>query len=274
MDVKIIKGCGFCAGLVGALKKARDARDKDGAVSVFGKLMHNDLFIAELEKEGIKTIDDPKKATTKTIIMRPHGARPDVFDKIKRSGMDMIDATCPFVKKVQDTGIEYHKKGYKIAIIGKKAHPEVDGILGHVDDSFAIKSPDEITGYVRFKKLCVISQTTTLQKNFDACVAKLKPLVGDLVVKDTICPAAKNRQKDTEELAKEADVMVIIGGKNSSNTRHLFEAAEKHCEAYHIESKEELKTDWFKGKKLCGIAAGASTPIEKVDEVVDAINGL
>ncbi len=270
--IKVAKTAGFCYGVKRAVDSVYAEAEKNKTLATLGHLIHNPQVIADLEKRGIKSYesvsDIPPSAAT---VIRAHGVGKDVYDEL--NGREYIDLTCPFVSKIHKIVSEYHEKGYKIIIVGDKNHPEVIGINGWCgNDALIINSLDyEIGGDFAENDLCVVAQTTINRDFFGQIVQNIKKTCKSTLVFDTICSATKDRQKEAEELSRNSDMMIVIGGRESSNTRKLFEISKRNCPVtYHIETFEDLPQE--KTYNKIGITAGASTPGSIIEEVVKAMS--
>ena len=209
------------------------------------------------------------------MIIRSHGVSPKLLREIKKTGAEVIDATCPFVKDVQQKAVKLEKEGYPVLILGNPKHPEIIGIAGHIKEPLIASSIDDVLSLPKMAKLGVVCQTTLNINFFKEAVSILLDKVKELKVYNTICNATSIRQRETKELARSVDLMLIIGGKNSSNTTKLYQISKSvNSNSYHIESKDEIKLEWFENVEKVGITAGASTPQWVIDEVVDYLRSL
>jgi 4-hydroxy-3-methylbut-2-enyl diphosphate reductase len=272
VKIKVAKSAGFCWGVKRAVNMAVDSIKKaKGRALCLGELIHNKREIERLKNLGmvfIEDMNDLKKGDT--VVIRSHGVSPKVLEFLKRKGVEIVDATCPFVKDVHEKAMKLEEEEYPVLILGNAHHPEVIGIAGHVKNPMIINSLEEIKKLPPMKKLGVVCQTTLNLSFFKEAVSILSLKVKDLKVYNTICSATSVRQKETLKLAKEVDVMFVIGGKNSSNTTKLYQIAkEVNPRTYHIESKDEIEPDWLKNSETVGITAGASTPQWVIEEVVN-----
>lgn len=270
MKVSIADNSGFCFGVKRAVDAALAQKDSFS----LGPLIHNPQTIKQLEERGIKaveTIDDLSKGT---LLIRTHGVPGSVIKKAKEKGINVVDLTCPFVKKVHNYAIELQEEGYKVVVVGEKDHPEVEGIVGHVADPIVVENPEQAEKLKNEDKIGIVVQTTQNLKNLQQILEVVKTKTKNLKLCNTICSATTERQKVAIELAKDSDLMIVIGGKNSGNTRRLAELCSTLTETKYIESKDELKLEWFDNKSKIGIVAGASTPIEVILEVKDIIEGM
>ena len=280
-EVILAENAGFCFGVQRAVEKSLDIRKQyDKKVYTLGPLIHNGDVVRYLEENDIYSIDYSdldKLVEGDVIIIRSHGVPKDVIEKLKAKGLEVINATCPFVTKIQKTAEEYSKDGYNIVILGDKNHPEVVGINGWCDNK-AIITPDGEFDTKISGKVCAVSQTTEKEANWKNTIKNLENTkdLDDFVSFNTICSATEVRQKSANELSKEVDAMIVIGGKHSSNTTKLYQISKANCKnTIHIENSLELTREFIDNKdfKKVGITAGASTPNWIIREVINIMQG-
>lgn len=275
MLIKKAKSYGFCFGVKRAVEIAESSK---GAVTL-GPLIHNPLEIKRLNDEYnvkfIENIDEIDK-NIKKVIVRTHGIPKNELNKLKEKEIEIIDATCPFVKKPQEIVEEMSKEGYDIVIFGDKNHPEIKGVMSYSvhDRVFVILDKKELFNIKLKEKVATVAQTTRKIQNYLDIVNYLIKHYKEVRVFNTICNATFENQEAVRDLAKEVDIMIIIGGKNSSNTKQLYNIAKEYCDTYLVESEKELKKEWFLEKKLCGISAGASTPEWLVENIISRIKEM
>ncbi|MBW2984296.1 4-hydroxy-3-methylbut-2-enyl diphosphate reductase [Candidatus Woesearchaeota archaeon] len=267
MKIKKAKHAGFCFGVKRAVESALKTK---GEVKTLGPLIHNPQFIAGLEKKGIRAVDSVDEADKGILLIRAHGVPDSVIGKAEKKGLDVIDLTCPFVKKVQDYAKELYKQGYNVVVVGEKNHPEVIGITGNIK-GIVVGDINDAKKLGHFEKLGVVAQTTQSNENFNSTVEELRKHADELKVHNTICSETDSRQRHAVELAREVDLMIVVGGYNSGNTRRLAGICSGIVETRHIEQASELKKEWFAGKKQVGLTAGASTPDLSMDKVIERI---
>ena len=286
MEIIIGKTAGFCYGVKRAVDGSLEQIKQDKKVYCLGELVHNKQVIDKLKNIGIEIIEkieDVKEMNSKVII-RAHGVEKNIYEKARKEQLELVDYTCPNVLKIHKIADEYAKNGYYIFLTGAEKHPEVIGIISYCGDKFSlIESEEDVEVAIEkfrkedIRKLLIISQTTYSVNKFKKITNMIKDKIEgdvDLVVKNTICLATESRQKETKELSTKVDFMIIIGGKNSSNTRKLYEIAKQNSkDAILIENSEEAieslrEKDLSEIKKI-GIMAGASTPSESIEEVVN-----
>lgn len=269
--IEVAKTAGFCYGVKRAVDGVYDAIENGRKIATIGALIHNRQVIEDLASKGVYAYDSVQDIPEDyTIVIRAHGVGKKVYELI--GDREYIDLTCPFVSKIHKIVEEHYKQGYKIVIIGDKNHPEVKGINGWCENSADIiydpnEHFDEKWGE---KPLCIVAQTTINREIFGEIVQNIKKACKSTLIFDTICSATKDRQKETDRLSKISDMMIVIGGRESSNTRKLYEIAKHNCpETYHIETFEDLPQKTY---KKIGITAGASTPGSIIEEVVKAMS--
>lgn len=279
MEVIIGKNAGFCYGVERAVETTKKELESVEEIYCLGELVHNSRVIKDLEQRGLKTIENFENGNKK-IIIRAHGISKNVYEQAKKNNIELVDLTCPNVLKIHKIIEEHVHDNYFIFLIGSKKHPETIGSFSYAgENGFVIETEDDIqSSYDNFiksqkQKLLVIVQTTFSLSKFNSLVDNIKSKIKEnnniiLEIKNTICNATKIRQEETEELSKIVDCMIIIGGKNSSNTKKLYEIANKNCEnTFLIECVKELENVNMLVYKKIGIMAGASTPKEHIEEV-------
>lgn len=277
VQIVVAKHAGACYGVERALKLARAcAQESADAVHTLGPLIHNPIVVRDLEQTGVQlaeTLDDAKSGT---LIIRTHGVVPQVIEEASSRGLAVLDATCPYVKKVHEAAAKLVREGYQLLVIGEAGHPEVEGILGHAGgQAFVVSNTSELDGLELGRKVGVVVQTTQTAARLSEVVAALAPRVKELRVVNTICKATGERQRAAAELAEASECMIVVGGKNSGNTRRLAEICSALCaRTHHIESEDELDASWFEGISTVGITAGASTPQEHIERVKARIEAL
>lgn len=287
MEIIIGKTAGFCYGVKRAVNGSIEElkNSKNQKIYCLGELVHNKEVVLDLEKKGIEFIEKIQEIKNKNskVIIRAHGIEKNIYEKANQNKIDIVDFTCPNVLKIHKIAEDYQKQGYYIFLTGVEKHPEIIGTISYCGKNFSIITSEEdvekaikIFEKSNIKKLLVISQTTYSMKKFENIRKIIEEKISkdiELVIKNTICLATENRQKETKELCSKVDMMIIIGGKNSSNTKKLYEIALEHCKnAVCIETKDELKKSEFINIRKIGIMAGASTPRKSIDEVIEMLN--
>jgi len=274
-NIIVAKSSGFCFGVNRAVKMVYDELSKNTRVATLGPIIHNQDVVSDMEKRGARIINDVSELRDdEVVVIRSHGVGRDVYDSIARKGNRIIDATCPFVARIHNIVAQKTKEGYFILIAGDANHPEVQGIVGHCDenclvfkDNFELKAFFEKKYKNLKKKLAIVSQTTYNIIVWDRCLKEIPENASDVVIFDTICSATEKRQSDAESLARKVNLMLVVGGKHSSNTIKLAEVCNRYCMTYHIENAEELLTLKLPNAENIGITAGASTPAYIIKEV-------
>lgn len=276
MSIKVAKTAGFCYGVKRAVDEVYRRVNGGEKIATLGELIHNHTVIDDLEKKGVVVYDRlPAHDDGRTLVIRTHGVKKSIIDEAEARGIKYVDLTCPFVGKIHKIVNEHHKKGYKIIIVGDENHPEVIGINGWCDDSALIvyAGKDKIPENYAENDVCVVAQTTINKELFVEIVKNIKNTCKSVLVFDTICNATKDRQSEAAALSAESDVMLVIGGRKSSNTAKLFEIARAGCpEAYFIETCRQLPMQAISKNKKIGITAGASTPGCIIEEVIQTMD--
>lgn len=283
MEIIVGKTAGFCYGVKRAIDGVKE-ESKDNNLFCIGEIVHNRQVIEDLQKKGVNFIDDINKVHNKKskVAIRAHGVKKEVYEIANKNKIDIIDYTCPNVLRIHEIAKEYAEKGFYIILCGKKEHPENIGTISYcgknysvIQDEKELKEALEKFKSTKIKKLLIISQTTFSLKKFSLIEQVIKEELKDeknIIIKNTICRATELRQKETEELSKKVDFMIVIGGKNSSNTIKLYEIANKHCEnSICIETADELQIEKISEYKKIGVMAGASTPKESIDNVIEKL---
>lgn len=275
--IRVAEHAGACYGVNRALELARRcALEHAEPVHTLGPLIHNPIVVEELAEQGVGLSQSLDEIDRGSVIIRSHGVVPQVIEDARARGLSVVDATCPYVKKVHKAASNLVHEGYDLIIVGESGHPEVEGIVGHAEGkAHVVASPQDLDGLTLGKRVGVVVQTTQTAANLSAVVAALAPLVSELRVVNTICAATSERQRAAASLASEADIMIVVGGKNSGNTRRLAQICHVACpKTHHIEDAAELDRSWFDGARLIGITAGASTPQAHIERVVSAIERM
>ncbi|MCR5557122.1 MAG: 4-hydroxy-3-methylbut-2-enyl diphosphate reductase [Butyrivibrio sp.] len=289
MEVIVAEHAGFCFGVTKAVETVYDqiGAGKTGNIYTYGPIIHNETVVSDLEKKGVKvinSIEDLKKSdnfsnsehnsgdqSKGTIVIRSHGVTRDVQAALEKTGLEIIDATCPFVKRIHKVVDTESSNGKRIIVVGSANHPEVEGIVSYANGPvYVIESPEEAQKFSEKKDLdyTLVSQTTFNKKKFQETVEIFKNNGYNINVVNTICNATDERQTEAEKIAAKADVMIVIGGASSSNSRKLYEICSKECDnTYFIQTLDDLHLDLHDDVKIVGITAGASTPKNIIEEV-------
>lgn len=274
MNVKLAENYGFCFGV----KRAIEIAEASPNSRTLGPLIHNPEEIGRLKDNfGITTLEDPALLNGgEKVIIRTHGIPKEDFSMLQEKQVAFSDATCPFVKKPQEICEKMSAEGYDIVIFGDESHPEVKGVKSYASTKTAVVlSPDDLGKHRLSQKVAVVSQTTRKVEDFLQIVNALALSCNEVRVFNTICNATLDNQEAAAKLASEVDIMIVIGGHNSSNTKQLYRICAQKCPDSHlIERIDELDAAWFKGKKLCGVTAGASTPGWIIQGIVDKIREI
>ena len=256
MIVRLAKNSGFCFGVKRAIKIAEDEAQKRGEKLVtIGPIIHNPQVVKRLEDLDIHSIDDINEIEGTPAIIRSHGISKESIKMLLEKNVDIIDATCPYVAKLLSTGAKLSQEGYFIVVFGTKDHPEVLALTSYLSSDFIVVDSVEEIPDLKAKKVALISQTTQTFSTFKKLVEKILDTTFELHIVNTICNATTIRQNSTKNLAQESDLMIIVGGKMSSNTRMLAKISQEFAETHHIETKKELNIEWFADKKRIGISA-------------------
>ena len=280
MEIKVAKTAGFCMGVRRALELvlARSLKDS-GPIYTYGPLIHNKQVVELLESKGIKTInslDEIDKLDSGTIVIRAHGIPPDEKDRIKRKGLNILDATCPKVAKVQGIIRHYTGKGYSAIIVGDIGHAEVKGLVGYSQGPvYVIQEVKDIESLPQMEKVIVVAQTTQNKLRYREITSALRERFPEVKIFNTICEATNQRQEEVRNLAKETDCIVVVGGYHSGNTKRLVQVAkEAGARVLHVETEKELNSEEILKAERIGVTAGASTPNWIIRKVVTEIESI
>lgn len=283
MEYIVGKTAGFCYGVKNAVEKSEKALENEKPIYCLGEIVHNKNVVKDLENKGIIFIDDLKQNLEKRkTIIRAHGIAKEVYTQADKMGIDLIDLTCPKVLKIHKIVSEYNEKEYYIFLVGSKKHPEIIGTASFCgDDVSIIENIDDINISIdnfkksKRKKLAIVVQTTFSLQKFTEITESIKKKFKNfenIEVVNTICNATKIRQEETEELSKKVDCMIIVGGKNSSNTKKLYEISKKNCNnTICVEEVNEIDKGVLKQGNIVGIMAGASTPQCSINSVIELV---
>ncbi len=276
MEIYVAKTAGFCFGVKRAINLATSSTKEGGNIYTLGSIIHNPQVVKELEDIGIHAKDSIDDVDEGTLIIRSHGAKYEDFEKAKEKGLRIVDATCPFVKKAQELVSRLTEEGYHVIVVGEREHPEVKGLVSYgAEDIRVVESPEELKDMPRRRKIGIVAQTTISMEKFEAVVGFCLRKAGEIKIFNTICNATTIRQKESVELARRVDCVIVVGGRNSANTRRLAEICRSiQPRTYHIEVPEEIDPAWFEDTEALAITAGASTPHWLIEKVVSEINSL
>lgn len=285
MEVTVAKSAGFCFGVKRAVDTVyREIESGEKPVYTFGPIIHNEQVVEDLENRGVQVIlseDELEGLSGGTVVIRSHGVSRDVCEKIEARGMKIVDATCPFVKKIHRIVDEEGRKGRHVVIIGSADHPEVQGIMGWASGPVTvIHTSEEAEQFVpeNGKPISIVAQTTFNYNKFKDLVEILckkrydNNVLNILNILNTICNATEERQREAKNIAGEVDTMLVVGGRHSSNTQKLFEICKKECgNTYYIQTPVDLDSEMFQCSSCVGITAGASTPKKIIEEVQEHV---
>lgn len=267
---------GPCSGVKRALRLVDDALKNHQSVATLGPLIHNPMEKQRLEALGVVTVDQDaveKKMTDvgtySRLVVRAHGITPRLRRQLRDAGVALLDGTCPTVLKLQKYLERYFRDGYQILIFGKATHPEVKGLNGHCENQAIVFQSEEDLAHIKFSdKVLLVSQTTMPHNKFLAIQKKIVQIAPHAIVKDTICRQVTSRHANIRNFAANVDVLLLVGGKNSSNTRVLFEIAKQsNPHTFWIERQEDVQTAWFDGRRSIGITGSASTPVWQLEHI-------
>ena len=285
MEVVLGKKAGFCFGVDNAIKKTEELLSKKDKIYCLGELVHNKQVVNGLESKGLVVINDVSDAKD-SLIIRAHGEPKKTYEFLKEKNIKVYDFTCPMVLKIHEIVKKYSKEGYFVIAIGGKKHPESLGTISYCNDkySYLAENEEDLSIAIKdfnesgIKKLLIVVQSTYNVDVFEKYLEEIKKNILDdveIVFKNTICAETKGRQKETIELSKTVEAMIIIGGKNSSNTKELYNMASKNClNTFIVETKDDLDMELIKKFNVVGVMAGASTPKVSIDEVVEVLKNI
>lgn len=276
MDFIVSKYAGFCFGVERALNLVKSAAKKKNKLYTFGPLIHNPQVVNNLKKKGVKVLNNLENVEEgSTVVIRSHGVSKDYIQKLKKNKVNILDATCPYVKTAQKKAKYLYEKGYKVIIYGQKKHPEVKAILSYTNYKGVVI--EKISNYKLFNdvdRYGLVAQTTRRKKQFSKLATKYIENSKECVIFNTICNATYDRQQDAKKIAKNVDLMIVVGGKNSANTTKLYKIVKKVKPAIHIETADEIDVDRIKQYNKVGITAGASTPEYLINDVINKIKRI
>lgn len=276
MKVILAKRAGFCFGVKRATQMAFEAAGMDRKTYTLGPIIHSPQVVNRLEEMGVGMLKDLRDMESGTIIIRSHGVTAEEIAEATEKKLEIIDATCPFVKKAQEHVKRLSETGYGVVVVGDADHPEVQGIVSYGGDKvYVVGSGDEVKTLPQMNKIGIVAQTTQSFENLKNVVSECLLRGGEIRVFNTICDATAVRQEEAKELASQVECMLVVGGYNSANTRRLAEVcAELQARTHHIETAAEIDPAWFDGVERVGVTAGASTPKWIIDEVVARIEAI
>ena len=276
MKILLAKDAGYCFGVRDAVNLAYDTAKKHGDVYMLGDIVHNESVVADLNKAGAKVVKNIDEVPDgKPILFRAHGTSVETWKNAQSKDMNIIDATCPLVEEIHDEVKKLSKEGRKIIVIGDHGHDEVVGIASQVSDAIIVSNIEEAMELRKMKKAGVVSQSTQTIENVQKIINIIMTKVYDLNFVNTICFPTKRNQNQIKDLAKQCDVMIVIGSFTSANSKRLALLAEEiNDRSYQVTNADEIKVEWFNGAKTVGLSAGASTPDNIIDDVLNKIKTI
>jgi 4-hydroxy-3-methylbut-2-enyl diphosphate reductase len=277
-DIRVAKSAGQCFGVKRAYNIAMEAAAGPEQVVMLGDIVHNEHVVRRIDEAGVRVVPGlDGAAAADTLLIRAHGAAPDVYERARERGLRLIDATCPLVHEIHQVAREMAAAGFRLVVIGDHGHDEVVGITGQVEDAIVLSRPEEVAAAIpdRLRKVGVVVQSTQNIENVQRIIVELLPRTRELRYVDTICGPTKVHQRDIRSLPRECDVMVIVGSFTSANTCRLTEISRAlNARTHQVEDARGLDPAWFAGAPVIGVTAGASTPDWVIDAVVEFLAAL
>jgi len=276
MKIIVAKDAGYCFGVRDAVNLAFKSAKQDGEVYMLGHIVHNENVVNDLEKAGAKVINSLNEVPDgKPIMFRAHGTEPNIWNIAKEKGLRIVDATCPLVTEIHKEVNKLEKEGRTIIIIGDHGHDEVIGISKHAESPIIVSSPEEAEKLPKMKYAGIVSQSTQMIENVQAIINILMKKVFDLHFVNTICFPTKRNHEQIKELAEMTDMIIIIGSFTSANSNRLTQLAqERNTNSYQVTCAEDLKMEWFEKINSVGITAGASTPDDVIQAVINRVREI
>ncbi len=277
MDVKIARTAGFCWGVRRTVDQVMEVADgAEGPVVTLGPIIHNPQAVARMQDKGVRTVSAIAEVEAgTTVVVRTHGAVKEQLEVADQRGLEVVDGTCPYVKYPQAMAQRLSRDGYHVVIVGDADHAEVKGVVSYAEGPCTVVKPGAPVPEIAHKKVAVIAQTTCIGADFERIVGALALRHKEVLAVNTICSDTEERQDDARQLAQEVDAVVVVGGKNSANTRHLAEICRSiQPRTWHVETEDEIEPGWFRGCSVVGISAGASTPDWVVEGVARRLRNL
>ena len=277
MKIRLAKNVGFCFGVKRAMGLTMKALRENPSrpIYTFGPLIHNPPAVKKLRNMGVRIVHSLRDVQKGILIIPSHGLAPSIIAQAHKKKLSLIDTTCPYVLRSQRLAELLTDQGYRVIIVGQSSHPEIKGIIGGIKRmGKVIGKTEELKSFSRFKKIGVIAQTTESLSRFKEVLASILDKSFELKVYNTLCAHTLKRQEESRQIAKDVDLMLVIGGHNSANTRRLFEICRAIVDTHQVESPDELNVDWLKGRPSIGLISGTSTPLSAVKEVVEKIKKL
>lgn len=275
LKIRLAKDAGFCFGVRDAIQKAQETAQEQGEVYMLGDIVHNERVVENLEKDNIRVVDSLDQVENAPVLFRAHGTTPEVWDQANQKQLQIVDATCPLVHEIHNEIKKLEKDGRKLFIIGDHGHDEVVGIQAQVPEAIVISSVAEAQRIPRIKKGGIVSQSTQMVENVQDIIGILAMKIFDLRFVNTVCFPTRRNQEQIKELAPVSDLMLIVGSLTSANTNRLLEVSlGMNPKSYLVEKIEDIDLAWFEGVDSVGVSAGASSPDELIEEVVEHLKHL
>jgi len=275
-EIRIAPNSGFCFGVRRAIEIAERELAAGGSVYSLGPLIHNPQVIERLRADGLEPVDDISRIAGGKVLIRSHGIHPELLAALKAKGVEIVDATCPLVKKAQQSAALLDGEGYTVIIVGEGNHPEVQGLLGHAPKALVVDPRRDLPAIPKRARVGLVAQTTQYPEDYRAVIEKVvESDFEEVRVFNTICNATVVRQEAAVALAGRVDIMLVLGGRNSANSNRLAEICRATgVETHHIETGDELNEAWLQGKRTVGITAGASTPGWLIEELISRLKRI
>jgi len=275
LRIQVAKDAGFCFGVRDAIEKARDTAREHGKVYMLGDIVHNERVVAELENDNIIVVDSLDEVKDAPVLFRAHGTVPELWEQAAQKNVTVVDATCPLVHEIHDEIKKLDAEGRKLIIIGDHGHDEVMGIQSQVSEAVVIANIAEAQALPKMKRAGVVSQSTQMIENVQEIIGILSMKIFDLRFVNTVCFPTRRNQGQIKDLAPNSDVMIIVGSFTSANTKRLLEVSlGMNPNSYMVESIEGIKDIWFEHAESVGVSAGASSPDNLIEEVVEHLKNL
>ena len=279
ITVKTASALGFCFGVRRAIDMVEDAASERGRIDSLGSIVHNPVVADRLNSRGVSIVGGFDGVGSKAVAITAHGAGPEVYRKASSAGLEMVDTTCPIVARAQRAARKLVNSGFKVIIYGDENHPEVRGVLAWTRERGVVLASADDPVEIPRRKVALLSQTTKSQQSFTDFVAKFLAKhidrINEVRIINTTCPETEDRYEAARELAREVEMMIVIGGRNSANTAKLAGTCRTAgIETYQIEREDEIVPEWLKGRRVVGVTAGASTPDESIAAVVRRIKEI
>jgi len=275
LKIRVAKDAGFCFGVRDAIEKAREVAREYGKVYMLGDIVHNERVVNDLAKENVKVVESLDEVKDAPVLFRAHGTIPELWKEAEKKDLTIVDATCPLVHEIHDEIKKLHMQGRKLIIIGDHGHDEVVAIQAQVPEATVIASIAEAEVFPRMKKAGVVSQSTQMIENVQEIIGILSMKIYDLRFVNTVCFPTRRNQGQIKEIAHISDVMIIVGSFTSANTKRLHEVSlGLNQRSYMVENASDIMEDWFDDAESVGVSAGASSPDELIEEVVEHLNNL